>query len=65
LVDAHADGYSSPVAGASPLEFVGVLFIVIVWFVMGLLFLMVAARIVTRVVLDEIDKGRRRRGDPR
>jgi hypothetical protein len=53
------------VPGASPLELVGVLFIVIVWFVIGLLFLMVAARIVTRVVLDEIDKGRRRRGDPR
>jgi hypothetical protein len=33
--------------------------------VVGLLFLVIAARIVTRVVLDEIDKDRRRRGDPR
>jgi len=45
---------------AAPLELVGVLFIVAVWFVVGLLFLMVAARIVTRVVLDEIAKDRRR-----
>ena len=29
---------------------------------MGLLFLMIAARIVTRVVLDEIAKSRTRRG---
>jgi len=47
---------------AAPLELVGVLFIVAVWFVVGLLFLMIAARIVTRVVLNEIDKDRRRRG---
>jgi hypothetical protein len=47
---------------AAPLELVGVLFIVAVWFVVGLLFLMIAARIVTRVVLGEIDKDRRRRG---
>jgi len=61
LLDAHADGYSSPVP-AAPLELVGVLFIVVVWFVVGLLFLMIAARIVTRVVRNEIDKDRRRRG---
>jgi len=59
LLDAHADGYSSPVP-AAPLELIGVLMIVAVWFVVGLLFLMVAARIVTRVVLDEIAKDRRR-----
>jgi len=59
LLDAHVDGYSSPVP-AAPLELIGVLFIVAVWFVLGLLFLMVAARIVTRVVLDEIAKDRRR-----
>jgi len=47
---------------AAPLELVGVLFIVAVWFVVGLLFLMIAARIVTRVVRNEIDKDRRRRG---
>jgi hypothetical protein len=45
---------------AAPLELIGVLFIVAVWFVVGLLFLMVAARIVTRVVLDEIAKDRLR-----
>ena len=61
MLDAHADGYSSPVP-AAPLELIGVLFIVAVWFVVGLLFLMIAARIVTRVVLSEIDKDRRRRG---
>jgi len=61
LLDAHADEYSSPVP-AAPLELIGVLFIVAVWFVVGLLFLMIAARIVTRVVLSEIDKDRRRRG---
>ena len=59
MLDAHADGYSSPVP-AAPLELIGVLLIVAVWFVVGLLFLMVAARIVTRVVLDEIAKDRRR-----
>ena len=47
---------------AAPLELIGVLFIVAVWFMVGLLFLMIAARIVTRVVLSEIDKDRRRRG---
>jgi hypothetical protein len=45
---------------AAPLELIGVLIIVAVWFVVGLLFLMVAARIVARVVLDEIAKDRRR-----
>jgi hypothetical protein len=61
LLDAHPDEYSSPVP-AAPLELIGVLFIVAVWFVIGLLFLMIAARVVTRVVLNEIDKDRRRRG---
>ena len=59
MLDAHAGGYSSPVP-AAPLELIGVLVIVAVWFVVGLLFLIVAARIVTRVVLDEIAKDRRR-----
>ena len=59
MLDAHADEYSSPVP-AAPLELIGVLLSVAVWFVVGLLFLMVAARIVTRIVLDEIAKDRRR-----
>jgi multisubunit Na+/H+ antiporter MnhC subunit len=41
------------------------LFILTTWvigFVVGLLFIVVAARFATRAVLDEIDKDRRRRG---
>ena len=34
----------------------------VIAFVIGLLFVMLAARFATRVVLDEIDKDRRRRG---
>jgi hypothetical protein len=45
-----------------PIEIVGVVVIVAFWFVIGLAFLMIAARVVTRVVLDEIAKNRARRG---
>jgi hypothetical protein len=34
----------------------------IVGFLIGLLFIIVAARVATRAVLDDIDKDRRRRG---
>ena len=47
--------------GFFPIEIVGVLFVVAVWFLIGLAFLMIAARIVTRVVLDEVAKDRGRR----
>ena len=43
------------------------LFILMTWvitFLLGLLFVVVAARFATRAVLDEIDKDRRRRGRP-
>jgi len=60
LLDAHADAYPSRV-GFFPIEIVGVLFVVAVWFLIGLAFLMIAARIVTRVVLDEVAKDRGRR----
>jgi hypothetical protein len=43
------------------------LFILLTWviaFLLGLLFVVVAARFATRAVLDEIDKDRRRRGRP-
>ena len=42
-----------------------ILFILITlgfWFLLGLAFLMIAARIVTRAVLDEIANDRRRQG---
>jgi len=52
---------------AGPLDFalvplVFVLFGWIVTFVIGLFFVILAARFATRAVLDEIDKDRRRRG---
>jgi hypothetical protein len=45
-----------------------IVFILMTWiiaFVIGLLFIVVAARFATRAVLDELDKDRRRRGGPR
>ena len=44
------------------MEIVGVLVIGAVWFLIALAFLMIAARFVTRVVLEEIAKDRARRG---
>ncbi len=46
--------------GMLPLIFF--LFTWIVFFLVALLFIVVAARFATRAVLDEIDKDRRRRG---
>jgi hypothetical protein len=46
--------------GAAGLLFV--LFTLLIWALLALGFLMVAARVVTRVVLNEIDRDRRRRG---
>jgi hypothetical protein len=45
--------------GAAPILFI--LFTFLIWALLALGFLMVAARVVTRVVLNEIDKDRRRR----
>jgi hypothetical protein len=45
-----------------------IVFILMTWiiaFVIGLLFIVVAARFATRAVLDELDKDRRRRSGPR
>ena len=42
--------------------FVPFLITIVVPFIVGLLFLLIAARLVTRVVLDEIAKDRTRRG---
>jgi len=52
---------------AGPLDFalIPIVFVVVSWivtFLIGLLFIVVAARFATRAVLDEIDKDRRRRG---
>jgi hypothetical protein len=46
----------------APFPLVFILFTLAVWALLALGFLMIAARVVTRVVLDEIDKDRRRRG---
>jgi hypothetical protein len=46
--------------GAAPILFI--LFTFLIWALLALGFLMIAARVVTRVVLNEIDKDRRRRG---
>jgi uncharacterized membrane protein YecN with MAPEG domain len=46
----------------APPALIFVLFTFVVWALLALGFLMIAARVVTRVVLDEIDKNRRRRG---
>jgi len=44
------------------MEIIGVLVIGAIWFLIGLAFLMIAARLVTRVVLDWIARDRGRRG---
>jgi hypothetical protein len=49
-----------PDVGAAPILFI--LFTFLIWALLALGFLMVAARVVTRVVLDEIAKDRARRG---
>jgi hypothetical protein len=46
--------------GAAPILFI--LFTFLIWALLALGFLMVAARVVTRVVLDEIAKDRAGRG---
>jgi hypothetical protein len=46
----------------APFPFVLILIMLGFWFLLGLAFLMIAARIVTRAVLDEIANDRRRRG---
>jgi len=56
-----------PVQIAGPLDFalIPLLFILVGWivtFLIGLVFVVLAARFATRAVLDEIDKDRRRRG---
>jgi hypothetical protein len=57
----------SAVQIAGPFDFalVPLVFVLVGWivtFVIGLLFVILAARFATRAVLDEIDKDRRRRG---
>jgi len=52
---------------AGPLDFAlfPLVFVLVGWivtFAIGLLFVILAARLATRAVLDEIDKDRRRRG---
>jgi hypothetical protein len=49
-----------PDVGAAPILFI--LFTFLIWALLALGFLMVAARVVTRVVLDEIAKDHARRG---
>ena len=44
------------------MEIIGVPVIAAIWLAIGLAFLMIAARFVTRVFLDEIAKDRARRG---
>jgi len=48
----------------APFPFVFILIMLGFWFLLGLAFLMIAARIVTRAVLDEMANDRRRRGGP-
>jgi hypothetical protein len=48
-----------PDFGAAPILFI--LFTLLIWALLALGFLIVAARVVTRVVLDEIGKDRARR----
>jgi len=57
----------SAVQIAGPLDFAlfPLVFVLVGWivtFAIGLLFVILAARLATRAVLDEIDKDRRRRG---
>jgi len=56
-----------PVQIAGPLDFalIPLVFVLVGWivtFLIGLIFVVLAARFATRAVLDEIDKDRRRRG---
>jgi len=44
------------------MEFLFIVVIIAFWFAIGVLFLMLASRVVTRVVLDELAKDRKRRG---
>ena len=46
----------------APFPFLFILITLGFWFLLGLAFLMIAARIVSRAVLDEIATDRRRRG---
>ena len=52
--------HEMPDLGAAPILFI--LFTFVIWALLALGFLMVAARVVTRVVLDEVAKDRTRRG---
>jgi hypothetical protein len=48
-----------------PFAFFPLIWFAVAWvatFVIGLLFVVLAARLATRAILDEIDKDRRRRG---
>jgi uncharacterized membrane protein YecN with MAPEG domain len=54
--------YAAAMPEFAPPALIFVLFTFVVWALLALGFLMIAARVVTRVVLDEIDKNRRRRG---
>jgi hypothetical protein len=44
------------------MEFLFIVVIVAFWFSIGVVFLWIGSRVVTRVVLDEIAKDRKRRG---
>jgi hypothetical protein len=46
----------------APVSLVFILFTLVIWALLALVFLMIASRVVTRVVLDEIDKHGRRKG---
>jgi hypothetical protein len=56
LVDAHQQ------LVCAPMEFLFIVVIVAFWFSIGVVFLWIGSRVVTRVVLDEIAKDRKRRG---
>ncbi|OLC20314.1 MAG: hypothetical protein AUH33_04000 [Chloroflexi bacterium 13_1_40CM_68_21] len=65
LIDQTLSSWAVPVSGPFDFAFFPLVFILIGWiitFVIGLLFVVLAARFATRAVLDEIDKDRRRRG---
>jgi hypothetical protein len=68
LVDAHpSHAIVSGLRVVSPSDFgfFGPFFVLVGWivsFLIGLLFVVLAARFATRAVLDEIDRDRRRRG---
>jgi hypothetical protein len=65
LIDHNAIVSRVQIAGPFDFALVPLVFILFGWivtFVIGLLFVVLAARFATRAVLDEIDKDRRRRG---